>query len=213
MVHRSRRSFETRRPRPHVSLRQHDALSAVSLIMRESYNTPERVYRLRQGPRHGPRRDHRSRYDFRRAHARAIGRMSIIGCEVSATFPRTGTDVHLEGAGHHAEPVRRNRSVAARRRGTAAVSKRESGSSPASTMSPHSVNGQVTRGTYGLADAVDRRVRSPQRIATADPEPHRDGARAKPAANRHRRQRFAYRPRHRLHVYGRGSARRRAKSS
>lgn len=66
----------------------------LSLIMRESYNTPERVYRLAKarGMDLVAITDHDTIDGaLTLAHLPDV----IVGCEVSATFPGTGVDVHL----------------------------------------------------------------------------------------------------------------------
>lgn len=66
----------------------------LSLIMRESYNTPERVYRLAKarGMDLVAITDHDTIDGaLTLAHLPDV----IVGCEVSASFPGTGVDVHL----------------------------------------------------------------------------------------------------------------------
>jgi len=66
----------------------------LSLIMRESYNTPERVYRLAKsrGMDLVAITDHDT---IDGALTLAHHPDVIVGCEVSASFPGTGVDVHL----------------------------------------------------------------------------------------------------------------------
>ncbi len=66
----------------------------LSLIMRESYNTPERVYRLAKarGMDLVAITDHDT---IAGALTLADRPDVIVGCEISASFPGTGADVHL----------------------------------------------------------------------------------------------------------------------
>ena len=176
----------------------------LSLIMRESYNTPERVYRLAKarGMDLVAITDHDT---IDGALALAHLPDVVVGCEVSASFPRTGVDVHLGVLDitptQFAEIDRLRPDVA-----QLLPYLRQQGIFTVVNHVASQVNGRLTPAHIAsLLPWVDAfEVINGSRLPTQNRTALGPGAIGGQTA--HRRQRFAYGPRHRPHLHGRGGA-------